>query len=90
MRYWHSLFLQVRYSSMDNAVQTPVGVLLAPVHGIYTGSLTARTIEALRAADAAAFPSGTPLDVLVREFRALTGTPQPALQTAPEEPCVSE
>src|SRR6202795_1264948 len=33
MRYWHSLFLQVRYSSMDNAAQTPSGIPLAPVYG---------------------------------------------------------
>jgi methylmalonyl-CoA mutase N-terminal domain/subunit len=33
MWYWHSLFLQVRYSSMDNAAQTPSGIPLAPVYG---------------------------------------------------------
>src|SRR5262249_11507580 len=33
MRYWHSLFLQVRYSSMDNAAQTPSGIPLQPVYG---------------------------------------------------------
>src|SRR6202011_5680538 len=32
-RYWHSLFLQVRYSSMDNAAQTPSGIPLQPVYG---------------------------------------------------------
>ena len=74
-------------------------------------ALTARTIEALRAADAAdiavvvggtiphadvpkllsvgaaaVFPTGTPLETLVREIRTLTGTPQPAV----EESCASE
>jgi methylmalonyl-CoA mutase C-terminal domain/subunit len=44
----------------------------------------------LSAGAAAVFPTGTPLDTLVREIRALTGTPQPAVQTAPEEPCASE
>jgi len=57
------------------AVQEDVAVVgLSILSGAHL-TLTARTIEALRAADAAAFPSGTPLDVLVREFRALTGTP---------------
>jgi methylmalonyl-CoA mutase C-terminal domain/subunit len=74
-------------------------------------ALTARTIEALRAADAAdiavvvggtipesdvprlldagaaaVFPTGTPLDVLVREIRKLTGVPEPSV----EEQCASE
>src|SRR6201996_872251 len=31
--YWHSLFLQVRYSSMDNQTQTPSGIPLRPVYG---------------------------------------------------------
>jgi methylmalonyl-CoA mutase, C-terminal domain len=35
------------------------------------------------------FPTGTPLDTLVREIRALTGIPQPALEET-EEPCASE
>ena len=68
-------------------------------------ALTARTVDALRAADAAdiavvvggtiphadvpkllsagaaaVFPTGTPLETLVREIRALTGTPQPVLE----------
>src|ERR1700758_4723402 len=75
-------------------------------------ALTTRTIDALRAADAAdiavvvggtiphadvpklisagaaaVFPTGTPLDVLVREIRALTGPPDPA---AKETQCASE
>src|ERR1700747_239488 len=33
LRYWHSLFLQVRYSTMDNAAQTPSGIPLQPVYG---------------------------------------------------------
>src|ERR1700759_2687912 len=33
MRYWHSLFLQVRYSTMDNAGQTSSGIPVAPVYG---------------------------------------------------------
>ncbi|MDT5138552.1 MAG: methylmalonyl-CoA mutase, N-terminal domain, partial [Mycobacterium sp.] len=33
MWYWHSLFLQVRYSSMDNTAQTPSGIPLQPVYG---------------------------------------------------------
>ena len=77
-------------------------------------ALTARTIEALRAADAAdiavvvggtipnadvpkllsagaaaVFPTGTPLDKLVRDIRALTESPEPSL-TETEEPCASE
>lgn len=78
-------------------------------------ALTARTIEALRDADAAdiavvvggtiphsdvpkllaagaaaVFPTGTPLDDLVRDIRALTGDAQTAPQPSMEEPCVSE
>jgi methylmalonyl-CoA mutase C-terminal domain/subunit len=40
----------------------------------------------LAAGAAAVVPTGTPLDVLVREIRTLTGGPQPTV----EEPCVSE
>jgi methylmalonyl-CoA mutase C-terminal domain/subunit len=42
------------------------------------GTIPQGDIEKLRAAGAAAvFPTGTPLDVLVTEMRALTGTPAP-------------
>ena len=49
----------------------------------------------LSAGAAAVFPTGTPLDQLVRDIRALTGTAdsgpkQPASQPALEEPCASE
>src|ERR1700746_3783417 len=93
------------------AVQEDVAVVgLSILSGAHL-ALTARTIEALRAADAAdiavvvggtiphadvpkllsagaaaVFPTGTPLDTLVRDIRALTGTPQPALKGT-EEPC---
>ncbi|POX87074.1 methylmalonyl-CoA mutase [Mycobacterium kansasii] len=93
------------------AVQEDVAVVgLSILSGAHL-ALTVRTIEALRAADAAdiavvvggtiphadvpklleagaaaVFPTGTPLDVLVCDIRALTGSPQPA----PEEPCASE
>jgi methylmalonyl-CoA mutase, C-terminal domain len=96
------------------AVQEDVAVVgLSILSGAHL-ALTTRTIEALRAADAAdiavvvggtiphadvpkllsagaaaVFPTGTPLDTLVRDIRALTGTPQPAL-TETEEPCASE
>src|ERR1700748_175179 len=82
------------------AVQEDVAVVgLSILSGAHL-ALTARTIEALRAADAAdiavvvggtvphcgaakllsvgaaaVFPTGTPLEDLVREIRALTGTP---------------
>ncbi|KZS59599.1 cobalamin B12-binding domain-containing protein [Mycobacterium ostraviense] len=97
------------------AVQEDVAVVgLSILSGAHL-ALTARTIEALRAADgddiavvvggtiphadvpkllaagaAAVFPTGTPLDELVRDIRALTGTAHPAPQPAPEEPCASE
>jgi methylmalonyl-CoA mutase, N-terminal domain len=32
-RYWHSLFLQVRYQSMDNHTETSSGIPLEPVYG---------------------------------------------------------
>src|SRR4029079_17740465 len=32
-RYWHSHFLQVRYPSMSDLVQTPSGIPLEPVYG---------------------------------------------------------
>lgn len=92
------------------AVQEDVAVVgLSILSGAHL-ALTARTIEALRAADAAdiavvvggtiphadvpkllsagaaaVFPTGTSLDVLVREMRALTGTPEPM-----EDQCASE
>jgi methylmalonyl-CoA mutase, C-terminal domain len=44
----------------------------------------------LSAGAAAVFPTGTPLEDLVRDIRALTGTAQPASQSAPEESCASE
>ena len=91
------------------AVQEDVAVVgLSILSGAHL-ALTARTIEALRAADAAdiavvvggtiphadvpkllsagaaaVFPTGTPLDVLVRDIRALTGTAESDLR-APEE-----
>ncbi|MBI2701794.1 methylmalonyl-CoA mutase [Mycobacterium gordonae] len=97
------------------AVQEDVAVVgLSILSGAHL-ALTARTVEALRAADAAdiavvvggtiphadvpkllsagaaaVFPTGTALDVLVRDIRALTGTPDPASQHAQEEPCASE
>jgi methylmalonyl-CoA mutase, C-terminal domain len=93
------------------AVQEDVAVVgLSILSGAHV-ALTTRTIEALRAADAAdiavvvggtipeadvpklltagaaaVFPTGTPLDVLVREIRTLTGSPEPTM----EEPCASE
>jgi methylmalonyl-CoA mutase, C-terminal domain len=93
------------------AVQEDVAVVgLSILSGAHV-ALTARTIEALRAADAAdiavvvggtipeadvpkllsagaaaVFPTGTALDVLVREIRTLTGSPQPTV----EESCASE
>jgi methylmalonyl-CoA mutase C-terminal domain/subunit len=93
------------------AVQEDVAVVgLSILSGAHV-ALTARTIEALRAADAAdiavvvggtipesdvpklldagaaaVFPTGTGLDVLVREIRTLTGTPEPNV----EESCASE
>jgi methylmalonyl-CoA mutase, C-terminal domain len=93
------------------AVQEDVAVVgLSILSGAHL-ALTARTIEALRAADAAdiavvvggtipeadvpkllsagaaaVFPTGTALEVLVREIRTLTGSPQPTV----EEPCASE
>lgn len=93
------------------AVQEDVAVVgLSILSGAHV-ALTTRTIEALRASDAAdvavvvggtipeadvpkllaagaaaVFPTGTALDVLVREIRKLTGVPEPTV----EEPCVSE
>jgi methylmalonyl-CoA mutase, C-terminal domain len=93
------------------AVQEDVAVVgLSILSGAHV-ALTARTIEALRAADAAdiavvvggtipesdvpklldagaaaVFPTGTGLDVLVREIRTLTGTSEPNV----EESCASE
>src|SRR5246127_924725 len=94
------------------AVQEDVAVVgLSILSGAHL-ALTARTIEELRAADAAdiavvvggtiphadvpklrsagaaaVFPPGTALDVLVREIRTLTGTPDPE---AKETQCASE
>src|ERR1700742_1039271 len=96
------------------AVQEDVAVVgLSILSGAHL-ALTARTVEALRAAGAAApagavvvggttphadvpkllsagaaavFPTGTALDVLVREIRTLTGTPDPE---AKETQCASE
>ncbi|MGH3634643.1 cobalamin B12-binding domain-containing protein [Mycobacterium sp.] len=93
------------------AVQEDVALVgLSILSGAHV-SLTIRTIEALRAADAgdiavvvggtipeadvpklrdagaaAVFPTGTSLDVLVRDIRRLTGSPEPTV----EAPCVSE
>ncbi|MGN6337652.1 cobalamin-dependent protein [Mycobacterium sp.] len=98
------------------AVQEDVAVVgLSILSGAHL-ALTARTVEALRAADAAdiavvvggtiphadvpkllsagaaaVFPTGTPLDDLVRDIRALTGTADiEPKQPAPEEQCASE
>ncbi|ACC43201.1 cobalamin B12-binding domain-containing protein [Mycobacterium marinum] len=97
------------------AVQEDVAVVgLSILSGAHL-ALTARTIEALRDADAAdiavvvggtiphsdvpkllaagaaaVFPTGTPLDDLVRDIRALTGAAPTAPQPSMEEPCVSE
>ena len=94
------------------AVQEDVAVVgLSILSGAHI-SLTTRTIEALRAADAAdiavvvggtipeadvpklrtagaaaVFPTGTSLDVLLRDIRALTGTPDPEPK---ETQCASE
>src|ERR1700753_99784 len=93
------------------AVQEDVAVVgLSILSGAHL-ALTARTIEALRAADAAdiavvgggttphadvpkllsvgaaaVFPTGTPLEDLVRDIRALTGTASAEKET----PCASE
>ncbi|MEE3064932.1 MAG: cobalamin-dependent protein [Actinomycetota bacterium] len=98
------------------AVQEDVAVVgLSILSGAHL-ALTARTVDALRAADAAdiavvvggtiphvdvpklisagaaaVFPTGTPLENLVREIRALTGTAEiEPKQPATEEPCASE
>jgi methylmalonyl-CoA mutase C-terminal domain/subunit len=98
------------------AVQEDVAVVgLSILSGAHL-ALTARTIAALRAADAAdiavvvggtiphadvpkllsagaaaVFPTGTPLEQLVRDIRALTGTAESKpKQPALEEPCASE
>ncbi|MEU4433510.1 cobalamin-dependent protein [Nocardia rhamnosiphila] len=50
----------------------------ADIAVVVGGTIPQGDIEKLRAAGAAAvFPTGTPLDVLVTEMRALTGTPVP-------------
>ncbi|WP_063130659.1 cobalamin-dependent protein [Nocardia fusca] len=50
----------------------------ADIAVVVGGTIPQSDIEKLRAAGAAAvFPTGTPLDVLVTEMRALTGTPAP-------------
>jgi methylmalonyl-CoA mutase, C-terminal domain len=97
------------------AVQEDVAVVgLSILSGAHL-ALTARVVEALRAADAgdisvvvggtipqadvpkllsagaaAVFPTGTPLDALVREIRALTGAPQRPASKETEESCASE
>lgn len=101
------------------AVQEDVAVVgLSILSGAHL-ALTARTVEALRAADAAdisvvvggtiphadvpkllaagaaaVFPTGTPLDNLVREIRALTGTAESTenepVSEEKEEQCASE
>jgi methylmalonyl-CoA mutase C-terminal domain/subunit len=98
------------------AVQEDVAVVgLSILSGAHL-ALTARTIAALRAADAAdiavvvggtiphadvpkllsagaaaVFPTGTPLEALVREIRELTGTVDlESKQPVVEEPCASE
>lgn len=51
----------------------------ADIAVVVGGTIPQGDIEKLRAAGAAAvFPTGTPLDVLVTEMRALTGTAEPA------------
>lgn len=50
----------------------------ADIAVVVGGTIPQGDIEKLRAVGAAAvFPTGTPLDVLVTEMRALTGTPAP-------------
>ncbi|MEU4839702.1 cobalamin-dependent protein [Nocardia testacea] len=50
----------------------------ADIAVVVGGTIPQGDIEKLRTAGAAAvFPTGTPLDVLVTEMRALTGTPAP-------------
>jgi methylmalonyl-CoA mutase C-terminal domain/subunit len=50
----------------------------ADIAVVVGGTIPQGDIEKLRAAGAAAvFPTGTPLDVLVTEMRAFTGTPAP-------------
>ena len=97
------------------AVQEDVAVVgLSILSGAHL-TLTARTIEALRGADAAdiavvvggtiphadvpkllsagaaaVFPTGTSLDTLVREIRALTGTSTSEAPKPEETPCASE
>ncbi|WP_375487485.1 cobalamin-dependent protein [uncultured Mycobacterium sp.] len=97
------------------AVQEDVALVgLSILSGAHL-ALTARTIEALRAADAAdiavvvggtipesdvpklldvgaaaVFPTGTPLDVLVREIRKLTGSNPPPDLKGTVEQCASE
>ncbi|GGL18323.1 cobalamin B12-binding domain-containing protein [Nocardia jinanensis] len=55
------------------------GADAADIAVVVGGTIPQGDIEKLRAAGAAAvFPTGTPLDVLVTEMRALTGTSAPA------------
>jgi methylmalonyl-CoA mutase C-terminal domain/subunit len=59
----------------------------ADIAVVVGGTIPEPDVPRLLAAGAAAvFPTGTPLDVLVREIRKLTGSPEPTV----EEPCVSE
>ncbi|ORW01398.1 cobalamin B12-binding domain-containing protein [Mycobacterium kyorinense] len=51
------------------------------------GTIPEADVPKLKAAGAAAvFPTGTPLDTLVQEIRALTGNPEPTVEGS----CVSE
>src|SRR5271165_2363586 len=61
---------------VTTAIQEDVAVVgLSILSGAHL-ALTAKTIEGLRAAGAAAvFPTGTPLDAVVAEVRALTESP---------------
>jgi methylmalonyl-CoA mutase, C-terminal domain len=59
----------------------------ADIAVVVGGTIPHADVPKLMSAGAAAvFPTGTPLETLVREIRQLTGTPEPAL----EEPCASE
>ena len=62
----------------------------ADIADVVGGTIPHADVPKLLSAGAAAvFPTGTSLDVLVRDIRALTGVPDPAAKET-EEPCASE
>ncbi|WP_067693646.1 cobalamin B12-binding domain-containing protein [Nocardia jejuensis] len=63
------------------------GDIAVVVGGTIPGSDVPKLLEA---GAAAVFPTGTALDVLVTDIRALTGTTEPGLEQAVEESCASE